>query len=98
MLLRMGFNNERTTVRLFANERDMSEFDLVDLNNNYEPLMICKFAIICMSHIISQIDDNNELKQIAGDIQGVFGMLQKMESTTIRREQIILLSDFIANI
>jgi len=98
MLLRMGFNNERTTVRLFSNERDMSEFDLVDLNNNYEPLMICKFAIICMSHIISQIDDNNELKQIAGDIQGVFGMLQKMESTTIRREQIILLSDFIANI
>ena len=99
MLLGMGFDNERVSVRLFANERDASDFDLVDLNNNYEPLLMCKFVIICMGHIVKQIDDNDVLKQVAGDIQNAFGMLQKKkESTKIQSEQMILLSDFIANI
>ena len=94
----MGFDNERVSVRLFANERDTSDFDLVDLNNNYEPLLMCKFVIICMGYIVNQIDDNDVLKQVASDIQNAFGMLQKKESTKIQSEQMILLSDFIANI
>ena len=38
------------------------------------------------------------LKRVAGEVQAMFLGLRKREPTTIRSEQILLLSDFIANI
>ena len=55
VLLKMGFDNEKTNVRLFANDREKSEFDLIDLNNNYEPLLMTKFVIICLGKIVNQV-------------------------------------------
>ena len=54
-LLELGFENERTQVRLFANEKMPSDFDLVDLNNNFEPLLMSKFAVVCLKHICNQV-------------------------------------------
>ena len=55
VLLEMGFDNEKTNVRLFANDREKSEFNLIDLNNNYEPLLMTKFVIICLGKIVNQV-------------------------------------------
>ena len=55
-LLELGFDNERTLVRLFANEKMPSDFDLVDLNNNFEPLLMSKFAVVCLKHICDQVN------------------------------------------
>ena len=57
ILLKMGFDNEKTNVRLFANDREKTEFDLIDLNNNYEPLLMSKFAIICLEKIMNQVNN-----------------------------------------
>jgi len=98
VIFEIGFLNKNTQIRLFEMDRNKSLFQLSQLNMNYEPLVMTRLALSSLTELIKKVEYEG-LRVISKFLTEKLMELTAIEKKdTVLEQQIILLSNFIANI